>query len=256
MLFDDLKHKVVLVTGSSAGIGKATAILFAKNGCKVVVTGRNQQRLNEVALKCEEVSLFKYKCVKFAGDLSEDETLKALIEKTIAEYGKLDILVNNAGDGKYSCILDDDFIEGYELLMRVNTRAPLLLSRMALPYLIESKGCIINVSSVSAIRVIPSIMAYSMSKAALDMMTKHLAAEFGPKGVRVNSVNPGYVKTLLHQRSNLPESIYDELSKNQPISRPGESEEIANAICFLASSKSAYTTGACFVIDGGSCLVA
>ncbi|RWS31126.1 3-oxoacyl-[acyl-carrier-protein] reductase FabG-like protein [Leptotrombidium deliense] len=151
---ESLKDKVVIVTGSTAGIGEATALLFSKYGCKVVITGRNVEKAKDVSRRCEEISPNKYKNLVILGDISDDSHRTELIEKTLEHFGQIDILVNNAGFSIPVNVLSDGFISAYDRVMDVNLRSPVLLTRLALPFLISSKGCVINVSSVATNRTV------------------------------------------------------------------------------------------------------
>ncbi|RWS24755.1 3-oxoacyl-[acyl-carrier-protein] reductase FabG-like isoform X2 [Leptotrombidium deliense] len=152
MSYEDLKDKVVIVTGSSAGIGEAIAIQFSKNGSKLVITGRNEENLNKVASVCEQVSPTQYKPLIHICDLNKENEAPELVKKAVEHYGSIDVLVNNAGCVWPSDISDDDFMEKFDYVFNVNTRAPLLLTKLCLPKLIEKKGCIVNICSITSTR--------------------------------------------------------------------------------------------------------
>lgn len=240
--------KVVIITGASSGIGKATAKLFAENGAKVVAVGRNDKELNSLK---EEVS-GSLKPV-FA-DLREPSQIDRLITNTIDNFKRLDILINAAGIiGNGS--VENTSLEDWDKMMNINLRSVFYLMNKSVPYLIESKGNIVNVSSVTGIRAFPNVLAYCVSKAGVDQLTKCSALELAPHGVRVNAVNPGVVVTNLHKRSGMDEEKYEaflEHSKStHPLGRAGEPNEVADLIYFLASEKASWITGATYEIDGG-----
>lgn len=180
--------KVVLITGASSGIGEGTAKYLAKLGANLVLTGRNVDNLNKVGAACESVN--NKKPLLLVADVTKVEDNKKVIEEIISKYGKLDVLVNNAGIiGNGS--IEDTSLEQYDEIMNTNVRAVYHLTMLAVPHLVQSKGNIVNLSSVAGNRSFPGILAYGMSKAAIDQFTKCIALELAPKQVRVNAVNPG-----------------------------------------------------------------
>jgi len=172
----------------------------------------------------------------------------------VKKYGRIDILVNNAGILEMGNI-ENASLEQYDRLMNTNVRSIYHLTMLATPYLIETKGAIVNISSVNGIRAFPGVLAYNMSKAAVDQFTRTVALELAAKQVRVNSVNPGVIITDLQKRGGLSEEAYAaflERSKTtHALGRPGEADEVAQAIAFLASSDSSFITGASIPVDGG-----
>ncbi|RWS00715.1 3-oxoacyl-[acyl-carrier-protein] reductase FabG-like protein, partial [Dinothrombium tinctorium] len=258
-MFDDLKHKVVLVLGSSSGIGEATAILFATYGCKLVVHGRNQQRIARVASKCASISPFGYKPLEVAADLRNLEEVRKLAKQTIDHYGQLDIFVNNvAFKDTPAGILDEGVLKCMETMCFDKLRANVLLSHLLLPYLIETKGTMIILSSVCAIHPCfdkGKLLNFYMTDAALDMLSKTLASEFGEKGVRVNTVNPYVVNTpanydLFPNESEAIKFMEEEAQKSA-LKKLIQPEDVAKSIVFLSSDASNFVTGHSLVIDGG-----
>ncbi|CAG2105057.1 unnamed protein product, partial [Medioppia subpectinata] len=249
-------NKVVLITGSSGGIGAQTAVEFARYGAQVVITGRNADNLSEVAKQCAAVSPKGLKPLEVLADVSKDVDCKRLIDSTISAFKRLDILVNNAGKGVMSSINDTDILDKYREIMDTNLRSVIYLTHLSVEHLEKTKGNIINISSVFGLS--PSVRGslYCMSKCALDMFTKCMALELGPKGIRVNAVNPAAVRTNFLQAVGLTkeqsEGFYSRLSGKYPIGRVGESIDIANAILFLASDEASFVTGVNFVSDGGN----
>jgi len=246
--------KVVLVTGSSSGIGEETALHMASLGAHVVITGRDEQRIKNVADKCRKRTTKKVLSVM--ADLTLDADIKNLIEKTIEEFGRLDILVNNAGIGDLSYMNDPKLMEIYEKMFDTNVRCIVYLTQLAIPYLEKSKGNIIMISSIAALKPSPKTVLYCMSKAALDMFTKCLAVELAPKGIRVNGINPAVTETPLLERKYghimSIDKVVEMRSKQYPLGRVGQPYDIANAIEFLASNDASFITGAHMLMDGGA----
>ncbi|PIO74817.1 oxidoreductase, short chain dehydrogenase/reductase family protein [Teladorsagia circumcincta] len=261
------QDKVVIVTGSSNGIGRATAILFAEEGAKVTITGRDERALAVTQKEMQHVGAKKEHIVAVQGDLINEHIQKKLIDVTIETFGKLDILVNNAGGTAPSNTLTQGFdqsMEAYDYVMNLNTRVVLALTKRALPHLIASKGEIVMVSSIAGLPLAaPGFPYYSMSKGALDQLTRALAAKYILEGVRVNSVNPGMVATTIMQKQGLSEEQSRKaeiaVASNTavvPAGRVGASRDIAEAIAFLADRRaSSFIVGHSLVVDGGSSIV-
>ncbi|CAK9295762.1 unnamed protein product [Gordionus sp. m RMFG-2023] len=244
---DEFLNKVVLVTGASSGIGAVTAILFSKLGAKLSLTGRNIINLEKTSQDCENPIMFK-------AELTHDKDVENLVKETIKTYSKLDILINNAGILETGSI-ENTTLEQYDRLFNINVRSVYYLTMLSVPYLIESKGSIVNVSSVNGIRSFPGVLAYNMSKSALDQFTRCIALELASKNVRVNSVNPGVTLTELQKRGGLQEGEYNnflEKSKGtHPMGRVANPIEVANIIAFLASENASFVTGVNMPVDGG-----
>lgn len=183
----DFTGKTVIVTGASSGIGAQAAREFAKLGANVTLSGRNVENLQEVAKEC---SADGSKTLVIAGDVADLENAKKIIEETIKKFSQIDVLVNNAGVLEVGTI-ENTSIEQYDRVMNTNVRAIYHLTMLAVPHLIAMQGNIVNISSVNGIRSFPGVLAYNISKAALDQFTRCVALELAPKNVRVNSVNPG-----------------------------------------------------------------
>jgi len=244
--------KIVLITGASSGIGAATAIHFAKLGAKLALTGRNLVNLQNVADQCEKSCSLKPFVI--TGDLTNEDDTKKILDSTIAHYNQLDVLVNNAGILESGSI-ESTSLEQYDRVMNANVRSIYHLTMMAVPHLVKTKGNIVNVSSVNGTRSFPNVLAYCMSKAAVDQFTRCVALELAPKGVRVNSVNPGVVVTKLLTRQGMSEEDYsaflEKTKFTHALGRPGTVEEVAKAIAFLASNDASFTTGDSILVDGG-----
>ncbi|KAI5633643.1 enoyl-(Acyl carrier protein) reductase domain-containing protein [Phthorimaea operculella] len=241
------KNKVILVTGASSGIGANIAINFATEGGNVVIVGRNQKKLDEVAAK---ISAVGSKPLVINADVSKNEDAKRIITKTVSKFGKLDVLVNNAGIGKKGFIADGSIVEAYDVIMNVNVRAVINLTTLAAPHLVASKGNIVNISSVASMCTVYGFLPYSVSKAALDHFTRGAALELSPKGIRVNSVNPGPIETNFLVNAEL-DVTWDDLKAMTALKRLSDVEEIADLVAYLASDKARGITGSCFVNDNG-----
>ena len=241
----------VIVTGASSGIGRATAVRFGREGASVLAVGRDAKALDEVAAAVAKAG---GRSATLVADVTESSAAEAIVRTALDGFGGLTTLVNAAGiigSGSIETTTD----EQWDAMMDINSRAPFRLMRAAVPALIHSKGSIVNVSSVTGLRSFPGVLAYCVSKSAIDQLTRCAALELAAKGVRVNAVNPGVVISNLHRRGGMNEESYSaflEHSKaTHPIGRPGEPHEIADLIFFLASPNSAWITGETVSIDGG-----
>ncbi len=250
-----LEGKVALVTGASSGIGRATARLLAEEGADVAVVARNESRLRELAHQIETLG---QKCLVLSADVTEPEQCDRVVERTVSEWGRLDILVNAAGILETGTI-ESTTLEDWDRMMRINVRAVFYLMHICVPHLVKTKGAIINVSSVNGIRSFPGVLAYNVSKSAVDQLTRCAALELAEKGVRVNSVNPGVTITELHRRAGMDEETYrkfiDRSYETHPIARGlgrlAQPEDVARLIVFLASPDSEWITGVNYLVDGG-----
>lgn len=241
--------KVVLITGASSGIGAATAIHFSQLGASLSLTGRNVQKLNEVAEKC-----MSNKPLIITGELTNELNVKNIIESTIKHYGKLDILVNNAGVLESGSI-ENTSLEQYDRVFNINVRSVYHLTMLAVPYIVKTKGNIVNVSSVVGLRSFSGVLSYCMSKSAIDQFTRCIALELAPKQVRVNAVNPGVVITNLHKSSGMTDeqlkAFFEHSKETHALGRPGDASEVAKTIAFLASDNASFITGETLSVDGG-----
>jgi len=249
----NFENKVVLVTGSSSGIGEATALLFAKLGAKVVVNGRNPQTIANVSEKCQQISPKKLKPLQIVADVMKEEDNDRLIDETVAHFGQLDVLVNNAGVGGGN---DHETLEEFDKFMQTNLRSVYQLCWRAMPHLQKTKGSIVNNSSICSLKPYPHSVSYCVAKAGLDMLTRWLGANWGPKGIRVNGVNPGQIDTNIWQGDTKMdpkemEIMWKAVEQKYPLRRRGYPEDIAKAIVFLASDDSSFITGVNIKIDGG-----
>ena len=241
----EFRGKVALVTGASSGIGMATARKFAEAGARVAATGRNEAALARLA----GADIRTY-----VADLTVENQVHGLVDHVLKDFAGIDILVNAAGIIG-SGTIEDTSLAAYDVMMNSNVRSLLQLTQLALPSIIQRKGNIVNVSSVTGLCSYPGVLAYCMSKAAVDQLTRCAALELAPKGVRINAVNPGVVRTELQKRGGMNDATYaafvERSGTTHPLGRIGEPEEIADLILYLASPKAAWITGVTYSIDGG-----
>ena len=247
----EFSGKTLLVTGATSGIGRATALRFAQAGAAVAAVGRNEQALNELAAALEPLNS---RFVSITADLSHDQEVSSVVARTIEGLGGIDVLVNAAGHIS-SGTIENTSSEAWDAMMQINLRSAFALMQHALPSLINRRGNIVNVSSVTGLRAFPGVLAYCVSKAGLDQLTRCAALELASKGVRVNAVNPGVVVTEIHKRGGMSETQYAAFLKHSkethPLGRVGQPNEIADLIFFLASEQASWITGATYSIDGG-----
>ncbi|XP_055324485.1 3-oxoacyl-[acyl-carrier-protein] reductase FabG-like [Sitodiplosis mosellana] len=241
--------KVVLITGASSGIGAATAHRLAKQGATLALSGRNVENLKAVA---KDVGADKSFVVP--GDVTKEADTENILKNTIEKYGKLDVLINNAGILETGSI-ENTSLEQFDRLINTNVRSIYHLTMLAVPHLIKTQGAIVNVSSVNGIRSFPGVLAYNISKTAVDQLTRCVALELAAKNVRCNSVNPGVTITNLHKRGGMTEDAYAKFLEHSKtthaMGRPGQAIEIADAIVFLAGDASSFITGVNLPVDGG-----
>lgn len=243
--------QTVVVTGASSGIGRATAARFGRDGGRVLAVGRKAPALQDVA---HEVELAGGTCVAFEADVTAASAPRDIVAAVTAAFGGMTALVNAAGiiaTGTVETTPDD----GWDEMIDINLRAPFRLMRAAVPLLAASRGSVVNVSSVTGLRAFPGVLAYCVSKAGVDQLTRCAALELAPQGVRVNAVNPGVVVTNLHRRSGMDEESYaaflERSKQTHPLGRAGDAAEIAELIVFLASERAVWITGETISIDGG-----
>ncbi len=250
-----LEGKVALITGGSRGIGRAPAIHFAKAGADVIVTSRKISDLEEVAA---EVETLGRKSMAVATHVGRMDQINSLVEKVVAEFGRIDILVINAGTSIASMAIDVEE-KAWDALMNINLKGAFFLSQAAARIMKEKGGgSIINVSSINGFSPAVPTCTYAISKAALVMATKALSKEWADFNIRVNAIAPGAVETRLlnaiwyDKSEDEKKQIKDSLCKGIPLKRIGGPDEIANVMIFLASSASSYVTGQSIIVDGGA----
>lgn len=240
--------KTVLITGATSGIGLSTLKKFIKENYFVIAIGRNEAKLNELKETYpNQIDIFK--C-----DVSNKDDRINLVNFLKSKNYELDVLVNSAGILRNGTI-ENTSLDEWNYIIETNLTSIFHLMNLCIPLLEKRKGSIVNVSSVTGLRSFPNILAYCVSKAGVDHLTRCSALELAPKGIRVNAVNPGVVITNCHLNSGMDKETYNKFLEHSkttnPIGRVGNPDEIADLIFFLASDKSSWITGETIAIDGG-----
>jgi NAD(P)-dependent dehydrogenase (short-subunit alcohol dehydrogenase family) len=242
-----LENKVAIITGAGSGIGKSTAMLFAGEGAKVIISDVNEANGNSTA---DEITKNGGAAFFVKADSSKPEDNEALVKQTLDKYGSLDIAVNNAGIGGPLAATGEYPIDGWKKVIDINLSGVFYGMRYQIPAMLQNGGSIINVASILGQAGTKFSPAYVAAKHGVVGLTKATALEYADKKIRINSIGPGYIKTPLVMNS-LDQSALDALVGLHPIGRLGESEEIAELLLWLASSKASFVTGAYYPIDGG-----
>lgn len=241
-----LKGKVAVVTGGTRGIGFATVKKFLENEAKVVLLGSKQETVEKAIKELKQINS-SYEVIGFYPNLSSKEEMDEVFKKVKEIYGHIDILINNAGISSKTKI-EDYTDEEYEKITNLNIKSVFNCSKEIIQYLKETKGVILNTSSMVSIYGQPSGVMYPTTKFAVNGITKSLARELAPYGIRVNAVAPGIINTDMVAK--LPKEMIEPLIKTIPFGRIGEPEDIANAFLFLSSNLSSYITGVILSVDG------
>lgn len=241
-----LKGKVAVVTGGTRGIGFATVKKFLENEAKVVLLGSKQETVEKAIKELKQINS-SYEVIGFYPNLSSKEEMNEVFKKVKEIYGRIDILINNAGISSKTKI-EDYSEEEYDKITNLNIKSVFNCSKQIIPYLKETKGVILNTSSMVSIYGQPSGVMYPTTKFAVNGITKSLARELAPQGIRVNAVAPGIINTDMV--AQLPKEMIEPLIKTIPFGRIGEPEDIANAFLFLSSNLSSYITGVVLSVDG------
>lgn len=246
--------KVALITGASSGIGKAIAFKLLADGYSVSVTGRSIAKLQDAYNEVDS-SLIKL----IEADAQTFESYETVVRETIAAFGRLDVLVNNVGGGTLGQKLDTTTLDAWNASFQLNTTSVFFTAQAALPHLIDSKGVIINFSSILAARPVAGLGPYSMAKAAVEMLTKSMALELAPKGIRVLCVSPATIQTGFHTSAGMSQEVADAYYaasvSTHPIGRIGQAEDVAELVAFLTDPvKAGFMTGSVINLDGGRLL--
>jgi dehydrogenase/reductase SDR family protein 4 len=247
-----LQHKVAIVTGASRGIGRAIAELFAKEGGSVVLCGRKQESLDQVA---SELQALPGRVLPMACHVGRLEDLERLVDGATRELGKIDILVNNAATNIAQGPAVEMTDAQFDKMVEINLKSAYRLTRLVAPGMCErGSGSIVNIASIAGMRPQFHSLLYSMTKAALIMLTQSYALELGSSGVRVNAIAPGLVETTLSEYYWKDAARFQALMERQPIKHLGQPIEIAELALMLASDSASYLTGQTIVVDGGRLL--
>jgi NAD(P)-dependent dehydrogenase (short-subunit alcohol dehydrogenase family) len=243
------KKRIAVVTGGGSGIGLAIAKKFTENNLLTIIIGRDKEKLDKAKADLGE------NCVVMASDLSDLAQIPALVSQIVQTHEKIDVLVNNAGINmkkELTEVSDEDF----QKIMQTNVNSVFALSREVIKtMLVHQKGVIINISSMAAMYGLPKVIAYTASKSAIEGMTKAMAVELSPKGIRVNAIAPGFIATDMSAKAlnSDPERKQKVLSRT-PMGYLGETQDVAEAALFLASDASKYITGVSIRVDGGNAI--
>ncbi|MDB4181746.1 SDR family oxidoreductase [Polaribacter sp.] len=249
----EVKNKIVIITGAGSGIGKATAIHFAKFGATVVVSDRQEAAAKEVVkIILEEGG----KAISIPADVTSFEAVENLVAQTVKEFGRLDVIVNNAGIGPNLLRTHQSTLKDWDKVIAVNQTGVFYCMKVALvQFLKQGGGNIVNIASLAGLKASPNNISYSASKFAVVGMTKSVAMEYATKNIRVNAVCPGYTESaLLTQLINAKPEMDAVLKSVIPMKRYGRAEEIADAVVWLASDNTQFMTGQTITLDGGTSL--
>jgi NAD(P)-dependent dehydrogenase (short-subunit alcohol dehydrogenase family) len=243
----DKKSRLAIVTGGASGLGLATTKILVENGIRTIMIGRNEENLAQTAKELGPLCTYK------VYDLSEIKGIPGLINSITEEYGQINILINNAGINQkkpFAEVSDEDF----QRIIQTNLTSVFVLSREVVKTMLTHKnGCIVNISSMAAQYGIPYVIAYTAAKTAIEGMTKAMAVELSPEGIRVNCVAPGFIATNMSAKAldSDPQRKQKVLSRT-PMGKLGEPDDVAGAILYLVSDAAKYVTGVILPVDGGN----
>jgi len=244
-----LENKVSIITGAASGIGEASAILFAREGAKVVLADVNEEKGNGVANRIQNNG---NEALFIKADVSKQDDTNKMVEKTIEKFDVIDVLFNNAGIARLKSLHELDE-EEWNQVMDINLKGVYLCSKGVLPYMQrQRKGSIINNSSIAGVVGFPGAAAYCASKGGLGLLTRNMALDYAIDGIRVNDICPGVIKTpMTLDEETMGRKQIEEMEKVHPLGRAGKPEEVAYTALFLASDESSFITGSSIMIDGG-----
>jgi dihydroanticapsin dehydrogenase len=249
---DRVKDRIAIVTGAGSGIGEASAIRLAEEGATVICADINLESATNTAQQIKDSGFI---AEGYAIDIADSQACTSLVDHTVTKYGAIDILVNNAGVNLPG-VFHEVTNETIDRTLNVNVKGAMYLTRAALPYMLKnSRGSIVNMSSVNGLVSEPYLSVYSASKGAIVMFTRGIALDYAKTGIRCNAICPGWVDTPInHAHAKMLgglDHVYKTIDSFQPIGRPGTSREIANVVLFLASDESSFMTGSIVSADGG-----
>ena len=251
MVYEDLKGKVVIITGARRGMGKADALAFAKNGAKVVVADISQE---ECQLVVDEIKKSGGEGLAVKCDVTNEKEIEEMVKKTIEKFGKVDILVNNAGICQFKPFLELTK-EEWQRTLDINLKGYFLCAKATAKEMVKQKsGAIVNIASIVMGQIgkgMAGLAHYSASKGGIAALTKTLALELAPYNIRVNAIAPGAIDTPMVASAKADPKVLEQTLAMIPLHRMGKPEEIANAVLFLSSKASSYITGSIIVVDGG-----
>ncbi|MPZ72536.1 MAG: glucose 1-dehydrogenase [Nitriliruptorales bacterium] len=248
-MVNQARRKVALVTGASRGIGEETAVVLARDGFDLALAARSVEELEKTAARCGEHGA---RTIVIPTDMTQETQVRHMVEKAEKNLGALDALVNNAGGSPFMAGILDLRPDGWEKLLRLNLTSAFWATQEAgRRFVAQQSGTVVNIASVAGLAASPALIAYGAAKAALISMTTTAAAEWGPSGVRVNAVAPGWIKTDLNRFAWENPEAEKSLVARAALGRWGESPEIAEVVAFLVSDRASYITGQTIVADGG-----
>jgi NAD(P)-dependent dehydrogenase (short-subunit alcohol dehydrogenase family) len=246
--------KVVLVTGAGTGIGQVIAVRFAREGARVVLSGRRKERLDDTRARIADAG---GEAVAVAGDVAEEASANRMVDEAVGRWGRLDVVVNNAGTITSRTAAAETPPEDWDRMMATNVRGVFLVCRRAIPIMgDQGGGAIVNIASVAGHRGQPANSAYSTTKGAVLNLTRSLAVDYGSRGIRVNAVSPSLVETEMARTRLRPGEDWNDRAArewipNYPLGRLGRPDDIAGAVLFLASDDASWISGIDLVVDGG-----
>lgn len=245
-----LENKVALVTGATSGIGKATALAFGKAGAKVVFSGRRDREGEDTANLIRDSGA---ECLFVRSDVSSEEDIKVLVQKTVETYGRLDCAFNNAGIDSPLKPLHEQSVEDFDKIMAINVRGLFLCMKYEIQQMLsQGSGVIVNTSSIGGLITFPGFSPYHASKFAVMGLTRSAAQDYAKQGIRINAVNPGVIATdMINRLTTNTDSTASDLVSTVPMNRMGQPQEIAETVIFLCSDAARYITGQSLVVDGG-----
>ena len=250
-MIQNIENKVVVITGASSGIGKALAEELAKRGANVVLGARQYVTLCQITATLE--AQYEVKALAVQCDVSKETDCEMLIKQTLITFGKIDVLVNNAGINQKK-LFEEVTDEEFQRIITTNVTAVFSISREVVKDMLKRKsGCIINISSMAAQYGLPKVIAYSASKTAIDGMTRAMAVELSPNGIRVNAIAPGFIYSAMTEKAlNSDPERKAKVFNRTPMGHMGQPEDIGAAALYLASDAAKYVTGVVLPVDGGN----